>query len=250
MGLSRDGQTLLLFELWEGTAVLAPTDGTAPKVLGLGMPIALSPDGRKVAMTPDQRRLLLVPTGAGMPEEVPLSGLVMSGGGSWSRDGRRLWIMAHEKDHATLQLFPVDVATRKPLEPIAGSDVLVDTPIAVSPDDRWLAATGADRALTVYPVDKGEPIRISSVEAELDPLLAGWTSTGELWVALHGAAPRLVRVEVPSGRITRSIDVDLRQLGGDEILEVRITPDESLVAIEYVVSRARLELVKGISADR
>src|SRR5262249_7742419 len=97
MGLSRDGPTLLLFELWEGTAVLAPTDGTAPKVLGLGMPIALSPDGRKVAMTPDQRRLLLVPTGAGMPEEVPLSGLVMSGGGSWSRDGRRLWIMAHEK---------------------------------------------------------------------------------------------------------------------------------------------------------
>src|SRR5262249_47462285 len=123
-------------------------------------------------------------------------------------------------------------------------------PIAISPDDRWIAATGADRALTLYPVNKGEPVRISSVEAELTPSLAGWTSTGELWIAVQATPPRLIRVELPSGRITRSIDVDLRQLGGDEMLGAGITPDESLVAIEYVAWRTRLELVKGIPADR
>jgi len=88
------------------------------------------------------------------------------------------------------------------------------------------------------------------VEAELSPWPAGWTSTGELWVGLHSAAPRLVRVELPSGKITRSIDIDVHQLGGGEMPDARITPDESLIAIEYVVWRSRLELVKGIPPDR
>jgi hypothetical protein len=93
--------------------------------------------------------------------------------------------------------FPVDVATRKLLEPIAASDLLPYTAIAISPDDQWVAATGMDSALTVYPVDMGEPIRISSVQADQSPLPA-WTSTGELWVGLPGASPpRLVRVELP-----------------------------------------------------
>ena len=54
--------------------------------------------------------------------------------------------------------------------------------------------------------------------------------------------------------------VDLRHLlrdvgplgwfGADEMLESKITPDESLLAIEYVVWRGRFELVKGIPPDR
>ena len=178
-----------------------------------------------------------------------MSSLVV-GSGQWARDGRRLWIVARLKDHARFQLFPVDVATRKVLEPIAGSDGLTG-PLAISPDDQWIAAPGADSAVTVYPVKKGEPVKISSVQADVSPQPAGWTGTGELWVVLRGATPpRLVRVEFPSGKITRSIDVDLRQLGGSEITDVRITPDESLLAVEYMVYRARLELMKGIPADR
>jgi len=253
--LSLDGRMLLFLdgEVWafETNAVLGPTDGTPPKVLGAGVPLALSPDGRTVAMTSrDQRGLFLVPTGAGMTEEVPLSSLVV-GLGQWSRDGRRLWIVARQNDHDRFQLFPVDVATRKLLEPIAGSDILTGNGIVISPDDRWIAAAGADRVLTVYPVSKGEPIRISSLQADLSPFPAGWTSTGELWVGLPGATPpRLVRVEFPTGKITRSIDIDLREIGGDEITDARITPDESVLAVEYHVFRGRLELMKGIPADR
>jgi len=248
--LSRDGQTLLLGELWQGTAVLGPTDGRAPKVIGGGFPIALSPDGRRLAMTGNGQQLFLVPTGAGATEEVPLSGLLVAYG-QWSRDGRRLWIAAREKAGARFQLFPVDVATRKLLEPLPGSDIFPDAAIAISPDDQWIAASGADRALIVYPVKKGEPVQIRSVQADLRPSPAGWTSTGELWVNLPAATPpRLVRVELPTGKITRSIDIDLLQLGADEILEAKITPDESLLAVEYVVFRSRLELVKGIPPDR
>jgi eukaryotic-like serine/threonine-protein kinase len=240
-----DGDTLgLHFD-----AVLAATDGTPPKLLGTGSPLALSPDGRRVAMESD-RGLVLVPTGAGATEEVPLSGLAL-GSAKWSRDGRRLWITARQKDRAGFQLFPVDVATRKLLEPIPGSDVLDYGSIAVSLDDRWIAAVGADRGLTVYPVKKGEPVQIRSVQADLRPLPAGWTNTGELWVGLPGATPpRLVRVEFPSGKITRSIDVDLGKLGGAVMSDVIITPDESLLAVQYGVQPARLELMRGIPAER
>jgi hypothetical protein len=254
MDLSPDGRTLLFFDGevfgYETSAVLGATDGTSPKVLGPGVPLALSPDGLTVAMTSrDQRRLFLVPTGAGTTEEVPLSSLVV-GVGQWSRDGRKLWIGARQSDHARFQLFPVDMATRKLLEPIGGSDILPGV-IAISPDDHWIAAVGADRVLAVYPVNKGDPIRISSLQAALSPFPAGWTSTGELWIGLRGATPpRLVRVEFPTGKITRSIEVDLRQLGGNDITDARITLDESLLAVEYLVWRGRLELMRGIPADR
>jgi len=253
MDLSLDGRTVLF---WDGAfldpqAVLGPTDGTPPKVLGAGYPLALSPDGRTVAMTSkNQHGLFLVPTGAGTTQEVPVSGLVVSTG-QWSRDGRLLWIGARQKDQARFHLFPVDVATRKLLEPIASSDLLPNAPIAISPDDQWIAAMAPDRTVTVYPVKKGEPVQIPSVHAELFPIPAGWTSTGELWVSLTAATPpRLVRVEVPSGKITGSRDLDQRQIGADEIGDARITPDESLLAVEYWVWRGRLELMKGIPADR
>ncbi|HET9155766.1 MAG TPA: WD40 repeat domain-containing serine/threonine protein kinase [Myxococcaceae bacterium] len=253
--LSLDGRTLLSThqDAWglEENAVLGATDGTAPKLLGAGVPLALSPDGRRVAMmSRDHRRLFLVPTGAGTTEEVPLASLEV-GLGRWSRDGRRLWITARRDDDARFQLFPVDVATRKVLEPIAGSDVFPGSIAAISADDRWLAAVGADRGLIVYPINQGQPIRISSVQADLSPFPAGWTSAGELWVGLPGATPpRLVRLELPTGKITRSIDIDLRQIGGDELRDARMTPDESLLAVQYSVRRARLELVKGIPPDR
>jgi hypothetical protein len=53
----------------------------------------------------------------------------------------------------------------------------------------------------------------------------------------HSAAPRPGRV--PQRKITRSLDVDLRQLGGDELGDARITPDESLLAVAYVVYQGR-----------
>ena len=258
--LSPDGRMLLAIDVEASAvdmkAVLGATDGTSPTVLGPGVPLALSPDGRTVAMTAqDGHGLFLVPTGAGTTQEVPLpSSLVLWGNGQWSRDGRRLWITARQNERAGFQLFPVDVATRKLLEPIAGSNIQMGSQnagIEISPDGRWIAAAGADQVLTVYPADKGEPIRISSLQAAFSPFPAGWTSAGELWVALPGATPpRLVRVELATGKTARSIDIDLRQLGAKNISDARITPDESLLAIEYEVWRGRLELVRGIPADR
>jgi hypothetical protein len=40
-------------------------------------------------------------------------------------------------------------------------------------------------------VKPGAPVRISNVDVELSPSPAGWTNTGELWVVLLGATPRV-----------------------------------------------------------
>jgi hypothetical protein len=51
-------------------------------------------------------------------------------------------------------------------------------------------------------------------------------------------------------RVSRSIDVDLPQLGGDRVTDARIIPDESLLAVEYWNWRGRLKLMRGVPADR
>jgi hypothetical protein len=100
------------------------------------------------------------------------------------------------------------------------------------------------------PVGGGEPIRIPSAQADRRTFPAGWSSTGELWVGRRGStSPRLVRIELPTGKITRTADIDLHQTGSYEVWDARITY-ESVLAVQYVVRRGRLELMKGIPADR
>ena len=48
----------------------------------------------------------------------------------------------------------------------------------------------------------------------------------------------------------RSVDIDLRQAGSYEVWDAKITPDESVLAVQYVVRPGRLELMKGIPGDR
>jgi hypothetical protein len=140
------------------------------------------------------------------------------------------------------------VATRSLLDPIAGTGIYPSA-MVISPDDRWIATPGADGGVTVYPLSKGEPIRISSVQGDPHPFPAGWTSSGGLWVGLRGATPRLVELELPTGKIIRSVDIDLHETGAD-LVNARIIPDGSVLAVQYDVWRGRLELMTGIPADR
>jgi hypothetical protein len=254
--LSSDGRTLLFndFEAEVSGAqpyvVMRETDGKPAKVLGPGLAVALSPDRRTAALTSgDRRKLFLVPTGAGTTEEVPLPDLVV-GVGQWARDGRRLWIAARHTERAGFQLFPVDVASRRVLEPLAGSELLPETPIAVSPDDRWIAVSGTSFVPTVVSTGASEPIRITSVPSDLRPYPAGWSSNDELWLGLRGATPpRLVQVAIPSQKITGTLDLDLHEAGEYELYDARISRDGSVVVVQYGSWLARLELMQGLRLD-
>jgi Tol biopolymer transport system component len=253
--LSPDGRTLLFSDGEVGASemqvVMRQTDGAAPKVLGPGFAIALAPDRRTAAMvSTDGHRLLLVPTAAGTTSEVALSDLVV-GAGQWSHDGRRLWVTARPSDRPELRLYAVDVTSRRVLEPIPGSEVLPDTPIAISPDDRWIAVSGPDQVPTVYSVQGEPPIRITSIPPDVKPTPAGWSKNNELWlVQLRAVPPRLVKVALPGQEILRSIDIDLREPVAHELTDARISKDESVVAVQYLSWQGRLEAMHGIPPDR
>src|SRR5262249_38184956 len=120
--LSPDGRKLLFSDSADGQTyvLLRETDGKPAKVLGPGLAFALSPDGRTAALLPKERdRLVLAPTGAGLAVEVALPELDLHAA-QFSRDGRRLWITAHHADRAGVQLYPIDVASRRLLEPVPG----------------------------------------------------------------------------------------------------------------------------------
>ena len=143
--LSLDGRTLLS---WTGiqptsTPCSERPSGTPPKLLGAGLPLALSPDGRRVAMTSrDQHGLFLVPTGAGTTEEVPLSSLVV-GSGQWSRDGHRLSIVAPSERPGQVPTLP----SRRGDPEAARADPRQRHPPNGNRDfsgrSRWIAAPGA-----------------------------------------------------------------------------------------------------------
>jgi hypothetical protein len=251
--LSPDGRKLLFSDSAHGQtyAVLRETDGKPAKVLGPGIAFALSPDGKTAALLPkEEDRLVLAPTGAGLAVEVAVPGLEVQGA-QFSRNGRRLWIAAHHKDRAGSQLYPIDVASRRLLEPIPDSDVAPFTPIAVSPDDRWIAISGTGHVPTLIPTAGGEPTRITTVSPEFRPFPAGWSSDGALWLGFRSAKPaRLVRVALPSQKITRTLDLELYEPGGYEIHDARISQDESLVVLEYPSFEGWLALIDGLALDR
>jgi hypothetical protein len=93
-------------------------------------------------------------------------------------------------------------------------------------------------------------VRITSIPPEQRPIVAGWATDDELWVCVRGAtAPKLVRVNVRTGQITGSRNVELRRSGHHEVTDARISRDGSVVVVQYFGARARLELMR-IPADR
>jgi len=68
---------------------------------------------------------------------------------------------------------------------------------------------------------------------------------------VRGATPpKLVRVNVRTGQITGSRNIELRHGGHHEVTDARISRDGSVVVVQYFGARARLELMRGFPADR
>src|SRR6202022_4607784 len=111
--LSADGKTLLFNETRRGGAphgavYKRPTDGSPAVRLGEGLARALSPDGRW-ALCSNESQVVLLPTGAGQPRIVPLSGIKLVGAaGGFFPDGKRILILGEEPGHQA-RLYVVDL---------------------------------------------------------------------------------------------------------------------------------------------
>ncbi len=204
VALSDDGRTLLFDEQGEGAGAayaiyIRKTDGSPAVRLGEGGAQDLSPDGKTVVGVSGQA-LILLPIGPGTSRTLPL-GSMNPQGAKFFPDGQRILLSAHEPGHGS-RLFVVDVASGTP-RPITAEGVspLLRGSSWVSPDARLVAGLDADRRITLYPVEGGEPRAVPGIEP--GETLIRWTRDGRgLYVSHPGVPARVEIVDVATGRRT------------------------------------------------
>jgi Tol biopolymer transport system component/predicted Ser/Thr protein kinase len=201
--LSRDGRVVLFDEqnIIPGGIYIRRLDGSPAVLLGDGKSFHLSPDGQWALGARDlgSDTLVLLPTGAGQPRTLSLSGIRCQ----WAKffpDGRRILFAGNEPGHG-VRLFAVDLAGGKPrgITPEAVT-ILLQNPF--SPDGKAIAATGPDRRLAVYPIEPGEPRPVPGLTP--DDYVIRWSADGRsLYVFNAVARPGVVDlVDVQTGKRT------------------------------------------------
>ena len=257
--ISRDGkQVLVSAHAMSGrpspVTFIRPTDGSAPVRLGPFRPLDLSPDEQWVAAVgeEDTGDLVLLPVAVGAPRRVHV-GNVTIGLGRWLHDGKRVALEAEPRNQRkqwNLFLVPIDGGEA----PRLLTDAPVDGWLEVSPDDRLVATNDAEGILTLYPLDRGPPIPLSSLAPGSAP--AGWTSDGQLWVygAQKGSAGgpmQLLRYDVSRRQIMEERPVGPSdRTGFVRNSQVLVTPDGRHTAIEYTRSLGSLYLIDGLVQRR
>jgi len=204
--LSKDGKLVLFDEQNLGPNGNYPiyvrqTDGSPATLLGQGGSYDLSPDGRWALTSsfPGKDELVLLPTGPGQPRSLGKAGLTYE----WAEffpDGQRVLATANEKGRGP-RLFIQDVSGGKPraISP-EGVTALGGQPL--SPDGRFLIATGPDGRMVVYSVEPSEPRPIPGLAP--DDVVTRWTADGRgIYVWKPSEMPaRVSIVDVATGRRT------------------------------------------------
>ncbi len=248
--LSSDGRQLLFSETQEGggengSVYLRPTDGGPAVRLGDGAGFDLSPDGKwALTLVPskDGPRVVLLPTGTGEPRTVAVPGLAILGGAFLPPDGKRLGLAAAEAGHG-VRLYVVDGSGGK----ARAFSAEVVNGAAISPDGRFVAATGGDYRATIFPVDGGEARQVPGLEPDDVPIQ--WSADGESIFATHyGLAPLPVyRVSLKTGKkeLWKEI-IPADRTGFVRINRVSLTRDGLSYAYSAdMVHASDLFLVKG-----
>ena len=206
--LSSNGRMLLFSEEGAGEKgslyVMNTTDTAAPIRLGEAwFGAALSPNGRWAAVR-HAREIVLLPTGAGEPRRLDLSGVTPIAN-RWFRDGKRCALFGHQPGHGS-RTYSLDIEGGR-LQPIGPDGGLCLWP---SPDGRELLcadAGGADvgggimRKWTVYSLERREGRPAPGLEAG-EQVLA-WATDGAAYIR-PGAPerPEIYRVDLDTGRRT------------------------------------------------
>ena len=247
-GLSPDCKWLLFSEQSEPAGAnylvaIRTLEGSVPVRLGEGNAYGFSPDGKwAAAIMPGQgQRVTLLPTGAGQPREVPISGLELISSVRFFPDGKRLIVEGAEHGHA-VRSYLVDVAGGKPT-PVTpdGAESII-----LSPDGQYLVARDVAGAISIYPVD-GKEARTIPKTSDMLPLQ--WSSDGRFVFAtvLDEVPARVIRIEIASGKqelVRRLMPSD--SAGVYRLLPIELSPDGKCYAYSYGQTLSDLYVVDGL----
>jgi len=257
--MSADGKvlfsTLASLSVPEGlqpaTVVLRGKSGSPAQELGPGYALDLSSDGRwALALSIDGMSVSALPTGAGQARRLPSHGLeIQTRGARWAPDGRSVLVVARPPGGGPFHLFRLREDGSAPVQ-LGNTEFASQPYLQVSADGRWAAALTSEFRAVVVSTGDGTVRPVPFEETEL-VVPRGWSRTGDLWVTQGGstsrARTRLLRVDVPTGRVLEERSIGPIDPGGASALhDVVLSPDGRDVAFGYSRSLGRLLVVSGV----
>lgn len=199
--LSADGRTLLFDERLAGatgeafTVYIRKTDGSAAVKLGVGMAMALSPDGKWALAKTAPAAVVLLPTGAGAERSLSPGPIEAYQRGTFLPDNRGLLLVAREKGHPW----------RCYVQDLESGQVRAVTPEGVtgnvvSPDGASVVAATDDKPEAIYPLSGGTPRAIPGPQGDYETVR--WSGDGRALYRVRSAGLRatLYRLDLASGR--------------------------------------------------
>jgi serine/threonine protein kinase len=204
--IARDGQSVLFEDASEPagpgyTVALRKVDGALPIRLGDGSAGGLSPDGKWAISISvgNPKQVTLLPTGAGQPRSVDVSGLedIRSGWARFLASGKQISVNGNEKGQQS-RCYLLDLSGAKP-KAVTPESVFCG---ASSPDSRFIVGIGPSSEVAIYAVAGGEPRRIPDLEAGFQPVQ--WSNDGKsLYGYRVGELPsKIYKIEIATGKQT------------------------------------------------
>jgi hypothetical protein len=251
--ISRDGGRILFTEGGVGggprcSAYLRSTTGSPAVRLGDGWAVALSPDGQwavAIGIPGPQPHLDLLPTGAGQARRIERPGLTFPyGAARWLPDGKRLIVVAHEKDRRS-RLYCLD-ADGDALDAVT-PEALGPESWALSPDGTRVAVASG-RGVDVYPVGGGAARQVPGPPFE--GRLQAWIEDGLLFSRDPNGDDlgAVIQVDPVTGAQRPWRDVRPRDPGGIlSVFSLRVTPDGRHYGYSWARATSNLYLVDGLS---
>jgi eukaryotic-like serine/threonine-protein kinase len=252
--LSADGKSLLFYEWGTGvrgkeTVYIRKSDGSNPKRLGDGKPLALSPDGQSALTLQHSSapQLVLLPTGLGKPKLLPRGAIAeFFHWAAWSPGGERIFFTAAEAGHRP-RTWAQDLDGGLPRattpEGMAGT--------LLSADGKLVAVVDRYQQYYLYPVDGGEPTALAGFE-DGDRLLQ-WSGDGRA-IFLRGSADaelKIYRLDLRTGArqlwkdLTPPYAAGIIDIGTDPG-QVRMTPDGRSYVYTFWTALGELYVAEGL----
>jgi Tol biopolymer transport system component len=197
--ISPDGRTVLFTD--DNRVFVRSTDGGSPAVqLGRGSSLALSPDGKWAAAYSQERgiqsrEITLLPSGAGEPRVLKSEGVLFSGGGSFSPDGKRLLLLGRQPGRP-LRTFVQDVGGGTP-RPFTPEGMLAS---GFSPDGKSILARDHEGQVLLLSADGSSSHALPGPPESSDDV--NWSSDGRFLLVIEHSpsSARLFRREIATGR--------------------------------------------------
>jgi eukaryotic-like serine/threonine-protein kinase len=245
--LSSDGNLLLFDEQGQqngGTYTVALRDvkGSPPIALGEGMAGDLSPDGKWAISIVAYSQLMLLPTGPGTAQKIERGDIQQYGHEAhWMSDNKRIVFSGNQAGREA-RCFIQNIGDDKdrPLTP-EGINFC-----AVSPDDKWIAASDPDgNEAALYPIDGGAPRPIAGL---LPGEIFMWSSDPHfLYVYQPGQSPlKLYRLNIDNGQRQFYREMNMDEAGLCDMSHLYLSADGRSYIYGYTRLLSDLYLVNGL----